>query len=111
MIVCWVLFAIAASFAAVGWIGNEYYVLLSDRIVAEVNAESKYVPVYNEDNEIVQRGIEFKSTPESRAMAKNGEPYQIIGLIGGLVASLILLWNIIWHTGHWIWMGRKTHQG
>ena len=23
-------------------------------------------------------------------------------------AAMMLLWNIIWHTGHWIWMGRKA---
>jgi hypothetical protein len=23
------------------------------------------------------------------------------------ISALILLWNIIWHVGHWIWMGRE----
>jgi hypothetical protein len=26
---------------------------------------------------------------------------------GAFAAILILLWNILWHIGHWIWMGRK----
>ena len=31
----------------------------------------------------------------------------LFGLYAGIVAFVILLWNIIWHTAHWIWMGRK----
>ena len=36
------------------------------------------------------------------------EPFQIMGGLAGLAAAIIFIWNIIWHIGHWIWMGRET---
>ena len=31
-------------------------------------------------------------------------------LFGVIGAGLILVWNIIWYIGHWIWLGRKVEQ-
>lgn len=31
-----------------------------------------------------------------------------IYMLSALLAATILLWNVIWHAGHWIWMGRKA---
>ena len=36
------------------------------------------------------------------------EPFGVAGAIGGILAGFFLLWNIIWHTAHWVWMGRKV---
>ena len=36
------------------------------------------------------------------------EAFGIVGAIGGILAGLFLVWNMIWHTGHWVWMGRKV---
>ncbi len=38
------------------------------------------------------------------------EVFSITAFIGGAIAVLVLLWNIIWHAGHWIWMGRRTNE-
>jgi len=34
--------------------------------------------------------------------------WQTIGFIGVALAAILFMWNIIWHLGHWIWMGRKA---
>ena len=31
-----------------------------------------------------------------------------IGGPAGIAAIVLLIWNIIWHTGRWIWMGRES---
>jgi hypothetical protein len=36
------------------------------------------------------------------------ENYLMVALIGGILAGILFLWNIIWHTAHWVWMGRNT---
>ena len=30
-----------------------------------------------------------------------------IGLLGGFLAGAFLIWNILCHTVHWVWMGRE----
>jgi len=32
----------------------------------------------------------------------------VTAIVAGLMGLVILLWNIIWHTSHWVWMGRKA---
>lgn len=36
------------------------------------------------------------------------EPFMVAGLLGGMLAGAILLWNIFCYTVHWIWMGRNV---
>ncbi len=33
--------------------------------------------------------------------------YQNMFFFGGILAQFMLLWNVIWHIAHRIWMGRK----
>ena len=36
------------------------------------------------------------------------ETYTLAQSLGLLFMGVLLVWNIIWHVGHWIWMGRQT---
>ena len=31
-----------------------------------------------------------------------------IAIPASITAAVILLWNLIWHVGHWVWIGRQT---
>lgn len=33
---------------------------------------------------------------------------KLIGLSAGILAGLLLIWNVIWHISHWVWEGRKV---
>jgi len=32
----------------------------------------------------------------------------VVAYLSFFAALVMLLWNIIWHTGHWVWVGRKV---
>lgn len=40
--------------------------------------------------------------------SETAQLFFIVAAIGGSLAFLMLLWNVIWHVGHWIWMGRES---
>ena len=35
------------------------------------------------------------------------QAFSVAGAIGGMLAGFFVIWNIIWHTAHWVWKGRK----
>jgi hypothetical protein len=41
-------------------------------------------------------------------LAKRQAVLRDITFPAGLLAAILLVWNIIWHVSHWVWMGRKT---
>jgi len=92
------------------------------RLVEERNGAKK-LPEGN----VVEQRYEFDTAPamdvEARERifenvaelhARASEYYSFIqgftrlGIVGSMLAAILALWNIIWHTGHWVWMGRKT---
>lgn len=107
MIVCWVLFLILGSTFLVGLIGTWHYHKLSEGIVAEENAEIKREIERGVDPEYPWEHDLIVSTPESEKAEYRSRAFGKIAYFGGVPVVLILLWNIILHTGHWIWMGRK----
>lgn len=110
MIVCWVLFAIGASVSLIGYVGyivnqepeltTRIRELRPDEVVEEYTLEQKREIALAEARQRlhrhqrdVRRGYFFSAA-----------------VIGGIFVGILLLWNIIWHTVHWVWMGRNTDQ-
>ena len=56
-----------------------------------------------------------RSTHENALLANTQNARKRIAenafFFASILATLILLWNLIWHTGHWIWMGRRVGKG
>ena len=107
MIVCWVLFLLLGCTSLIGVLGSTHYRDLSKEIVSESNRvlEQKLESgEYSPDNPYMTLPKEW--TPESRVADRRTENFTIVTLISSAAALLVLLWNILWHTGHWIWMGR-----
>ena len=111
MIVCWVLFSIGAVTGLVGWAGYEYY-------DAKVHS---YAELHNLDPE----GIKWdpRNLLEELEDPSKGKPWKElqrlrdireahIELTGPVIVlgGMLLLWNILCHTAHWIWQGRKVEK-
>ena len=108
MIVCWVLFLILGSVGLVGQLQSWRYQAQAEQIVGDANAkiarqvELGVEPVTPWGHDLVV------STPESMEAAKRSGEYAVLANFAGIPALLLLLWNLVWHTSHWIWMGRKA---
>ena len=89
IIVCWVLFALASIVGLVGGVGYLHY-------QGELEGFTELSVESGENRYAVLERIHLRK-----------EGFGSTGILGALAAGLILLWNIILHTGHWIWMGRK----
>jgi hypothetical protein len=89
----------------VGWAGYEYYARQAAELVAQAQEE---IRSESPPGQTWRQEAKLMATVESRRIERKGEPFLIIGGLGGIFAGVILLWNIIWHTAHWIWMGRKV---
>jgi len=57
------------------------------------------------------KSLTIVSTVESQEMERQAEPYAMIGFLGGMIAGVVLLRNILCQTVHWIWMGRDNVHG
>jgi len=86
MIVCWVIFGLLVMSAAI----NGYtYFRYGDQIVGLTYQEA-------EDKGII-------------------DPYKITEAeihmyMASLNAAMMLVWNVLWHTGHWVWKRRKVND-
>lgn len=124
LIVCWALFALCVVTATVGWYFGfeadrqrevaqaEYDALLNEPInfVDEIMAEGKDKSELSEDElKALARSEERRKSETVLAeIDKRVSIWAGAIVYGAFAAILILLWNILWHIGHWIWMGRKT---
>jgi hypothetical protein len=98
MIICWALFGIGLLSALSGYAGHSYTISKAERLEIEATPPSE------RSSAVDWKPVETLDSRELRISAENW----IIPLGGGLgLAALMLIWNIIWHTAHWIWMGRK----
>jgi hypothetical protein len=130
MIVCWVLFAITVLFAIFGWFGFVHYDSKIEIIDTEIaNQEStgkgKFSDLLRKE-QTAEESRNDKDSPETlreeldrwreeqvpqierEKLVRHRSDSMAAGLLGVLLAVSILLWNIIWHVGHWIWMGRES---
>ena len=131
MIVCWVLFSITAAFAAVGGFSYLHYegkvqelqVLIDERgynVFDQFDSDNRAkLPEGYVLDEEVNRNDESGSEPEGpwikyqvfaehEKASNRSKAFGELTFFAGLPAFLILLWNVILHTGHWVWMGRKA---
>lgn len=86
MIVCWTVFFLGIGVIGVGSFG--YWVL--------------------EDPPTPPPGFELNDY-STAFIAVHGDPRQVWAdtiVVGILISGIALLWNIIWHVAHWVWMGR-----
>ncbi len=49
----------------------------------------------------------FVGVLDAAAQNQPERVYQNMLFFGGILAKFMLLWNVIWHTAHWIWKWRK----
>jgi len=132
MTVCWVLFAMAALTAVIGWSGYSHYqreieearIVDIDDLTTEATEEWRiFEPGEDSDtspgrpmtpeeikdfNLSMQLEHEQSINDKIRPIRVQRERYSIALGLGGLIAAILLLWNIIWHTGHWVSEGRET---
>ena len=124
MTICWVLFALCVVTATVGWYFGieadrqrevaqaEYDALLNEPInfVDEIMAEGKDKSELSEDElKALARSEERRNSKTVLAEIDKRVSFWAGAIVyGAFAAILILLWNILWHIGHWIWMGRRT---
>lgn len=111
MIVCWVLFSLGAVVGLAGWAGYDYYDGMQEskqEAYDEQRRKERESQELNGDRNGSMRGGRL-GLPIDPVIERNKQRYEIVGLTGGCLAALIFLWNLLWHTGHWIWMGRKPN--
>ena len=107
MIVCWVVLSLAALVGLVGWAGYSHFERKAEAIVRVAQAESEQR--FKDAGDVLWGNKDtVVSTAESRIEQGKGVPFMFAGVLGGILAGVLLIWNIIWHTGHWIWMGRES---
>ena len=119
MIVCWVLFAIPAIVSLVSW--PMYYKYGTEVEAFDVKPWERFDPEalipenFQEDDapgnpftEEAER--RQKKIDQHRELKSKQEAWGIAAYAGMGIAAAILLWNILCHTVHWIWMGRKAVQ-
>ena len=114
MIVCWVLFAIAVSGFALNWSQYESLASMVSSVSQDIDNhpamrllphDQNYADTVNADDKTVSDLLRLQSIYADKRDARS----ELAGLFG-LVGLLILLWNIVWHIGHWVWMGRKNND-
>ena len=132
MIVCWALFALIATVGVIGWVGVVHFENHIDQAKAESEAaatsEKSQSWTIHEPGQDPETDLGRDATPkevaqingdlreqrleklneELRPVRKKKEDFKLVMIVGALCAVAALLWNIILHTGHWIWMGRKA---
>lgn len=88
MIICWLLFGAVAITSAVCFIQVD---TLSDQFIPSTSSDPSITPEILAD---LNRQAKFRHVSAS--------PYYDLAHIAMAAAIGILLWNVIWHVGHWI---------
>lgn len=112
MIVCWVVFCFSVVASAVAWNAedaarSETFRLLESAyqhpaMFSDVGEEISSKMRDEDGNTIGDIFREHDWRVEDRDRLEDLRGNSIT------VAFSLLLWNIIWHVGHWVWMGRKV---
>ena len=121
MIVCWVIFALMSVVSLLGHAGCVFYDTKAEELYdmglnrfAKFDEKGEFLDLNSDDVllEIVQNSDNVYS--RMMAMAELDRRYyerknrsKSVRLNAVILAAILLLWNLFWHTGHWIWMGRK----
>ena len=115
MIVCWVLF----SLSIVGWIVVYDYADDAQEKVMEVfdridehpameleSSDESYVTTYESIRDASGKTVRELLNDQKWLADDRDRLRQIAGVFLSS-GFYILLWNIVWHIGHWVWMGRN----
>ena len=108
MIVCWGLFSIGTVAGLIGYVGYranaEPEHVVQEQAEEDLAVSAKDMAEEERLEELRGRDRMLKrSIPRERRKQK----FLLVGWSGAIFAGGMILWNIIWHTGHWIWMGRE----
>ena len=79
--------------------------LLADELLNGIKDKSEL----SEDELKKLAKIERRDAAEKRVSPLDAKIDRWAGALvyGGFAAAVIMIWNILCHTGHWVWMGRK----
>ena len=78
------------------------------KVVERDSTDWRNAPIVDTE-EARKRNERFAAMAElDRRYSQRKENYQTAGFIGAGLAAMIFMWNLIWHTGHWVWMGRDS---
>ncbi len=107
LIVCWVLFSVGTVAGLVGYVGYranaEPEYVLQEQSEEDLAVSAKDMTAEERLEELSGRARMLKrSIPRERRK----QTFLLVGWSGAIFAGGMILWNIIWHTGHWIWIGR-----
>lgn len=111
MIVSWILFSIFVFLGLIGLLGQQMIgepeFTIETPSGSIVVTEGKTIDELRQDTELkglddVINGI----ASAKRAHRNKALSFRITAWSGALLATAMLIWNIIWYTAHWIWMGR-----
>ena len=108
MIVCWVLFSMGAVTGLVGYAG--YRVNEDPEIIIEPLALGEEFTTLEDMTPVKKRELAYadaqrRSEDQQRSIRR--ERFLTVAVVGGMFAGFLLLWNIVCHTAHWIWEGRR----
>ena len=118
MIVCWVLLGVCVA----GWIfvydrADDAHLLvmevfdqIDEHPAMELeSSDESYVTTYEAIRDASGKTVADLLNDQKPLIDNRDRLRQLAGLF--LSAGFyLLLWNIIWHIGHWIWMGRKNND-
>ena len=107
MIVCWVLFLILTGVTLVGFVGYLHNANKAEAIVLAANAEIERKKELGVKPDNSWEFDPIIATPESDKAESQSKAFGELVYFSGVPAIVLLLWNIIWHTGHWVWQGRN----
>lgn len=108
MIVCWVLFLIFSGVSLAGFVVALHYDNKSDAIILAANEEIERKKELRVEPEKAWEFDTIIATPESEKAKSRSIVFGEFVFFSGVPAVVLLLWNILCHTAHWIWMGRKA---
>lgn len=111
MIVCWALFGGSVFLGLASAALTMHYQTEIDATQERLDQLEEWTPEELEaeitTGVVLQRSRD-RSLLELEIVNLNSDQYQwIVTASAGLFLGIVLfIWNIMWHIGHWIWMGR-----
>lgn len=77
------------------------------KVAQSDSTEWRNAPIVDEDEAREQERRKSAMAELNHRYDRRKVKSQTIGYISVTLAAIFFVWNIIWHTGHWIWTGRK----
>lgn len=68
---------------------------------------SREVALRNAKTRVRLRDEIVENAAEASRLYSNANTYLLTQGLGTLFMGILVIWNTIWHIGHWVWVGRK----